>query len=117
MISLRCGMISRPQFWNLATSPCSSLITTAIFVFVHPGELPLQRQSILVVSRACEQLVFKFGDAVFPSDLVDHPVHPHGGDLVDGDKHRLAAFPRRGVVRYEILGDGSEAVWCRDTMW
>jgi hypothetical protein len=30
--SLRCGQMSRPHFRNFSTSPCSSLMTTAIFV-------------------------------------------------------------------------------------
>ena len=41
-------------------------------------------------------------------------MHLYGSDLVDGDEHRLAAFPPSDVVRDEILGDGFEPLWCRD---
>ena len=46
--------------------------------------------------------------------FLDQAMHPDGGDLVDGDEHRLAALPRRGVVRDEVLGDGVEALGCGD---
>ena len=73
----------------------------------HPGKLPLQ--SFGFSAGRAGALVLQRLDAVLPVRL-DQAVHPHGGDLVDGDEHRLAALPLRRTVRDEVLGDGVEPV-------
>ena len=76
--------------------------------FLHPGELAFQSQALFAVGRA-GKLAFESPDMIAPVFL-DQAVHPDGGDLVDGDEHRLAALPGRGVVRDEVPGDGVEAL-------
>ncbi len=109
------SFLDQLAMWRDIEVPIPELADLALFFayhdgdlrFLHPGKLPpLQRQSGFVGSHAGE-FVFKFSDAVFPG-LLDQSVHLHGGDLVDGDEHRLAAFPRGCVVRDEIPGDGFE---------
>ena len=67
----------------------------------HPGELLLAHHKFLII-RGCFELSLQIFDFLGPR-VLDVIVHPDGCNLVDGDKHRLAALPIGGKVPGEIF--------------
>ncbi len=100
--------------------PFAELLHLALFLADHHRHLrlphPLDLTSpvlFLLLVRGLGQLRCKFADSLVPVKL-DQLVHADTGDLVDADQHRLAGFPRRGVVLHEITGHLVEAFPGRD---
>ena len=73
---------------------------------LHPLQLAFQLLSLLL-GRALDSLLQRV-DLISPVFL-HQIIHTNAGDLIQADKHSLAAGPQVGVVPCEILGDALKA--------
>ena len=73
---------------------------------LHPLQLAFQLLSLLL-GRALDSLLQRV-DLISPVFL-HQIIHTNAGDLIQADKHSLAAGPQVGVVPCEILGDALQA--------
>ena len=58
---------------------------------------------------------FQFPDLCLPAFL-HIVVHPHTGDLIQADEHRLAAGPKVRVMLHKILCNGAQPFICGENM-
>ena len=102
------ALLDQPAVRGDVQIPLAELVHLALFFadhhrhagLAHPVDLARQIQLLLFIGDR-GQLLLQLVDSLVPVES-DQVVHPHAGDLVDADQHRLAGFPRGRVVLHEI---------------
>ena len=116
------ALLDEPAVGDDVEVPAAELLDLALLLahddggasLAHPGDLPAQVDRLLLAG-GLRVLRLQFPDALAPVAL-DQPVHPHAGDLVDTDQHRLAGLPRRRIMAHEVACHLVEPLVCGDNV-